>query len=58
MRIDSAVLERTVDAIWRRRFDRVGERIFELAGQRFNINSPKQLGVVLFTDLGLPAPLK
>jgi DNA polymerase-1 len=35
---------------------RVGERIFELAGQRFNINSPKQLGVVLFTHLGLPAP--
>jgi DNA polymerase-1 len=35
---------------------RVGERIFELAGQRFNINSPKQLGVVLFTKLGLSAP--
>jgi len=27
-----------------------------LAGRRFNINSPKQLGEVLFTDLGLPAP--
>jgi len=37
--------------------ERVGERIFELAGQRFNINSPKQLGVVLFTHLGLPAPV-
>jgi DNA polymerase-1 len=36
--------------------NRVGERIFELAGQRFNINSPKQLSVVLFTNLGLPAP--
>jgi DNA polymerase I len=35
---------------------RVGDRIFELAGKRFNINSPKQLGAVLFTDLGLPAP--
>ena len=35
---------------------RVGERIFSLAGKRFNINSPKQLGAVLFTDLGLPAP--
>jgi DNA polymerase-1 len=35
---------------------RVGERIFALAGQRFNINSPKQLAVVLFTNLGLPAP--
>jgi len=36
--------------------ERVGERIFELAGRRFNINSPKQLGEVLFTHLGLPAP--
>jgi DNA polymerase-1 len=36
--------------------NRLGERIFELAGKRFNINSPKQLGAVLFTDLGLPAP--
>ena len=35
---------------------RLGDRIFELAGKRFNINSPKQLGAVLFTDLGLPAP--
>ncbi len=38
--------------------ERVGERIFSLAGQRFNINSPKQLGVVLFTHLGLPTPVK
>ncbi|MGD0789175.1 MAG: DNA polymerase I [Terracidiphilus sp.] len=36
--------------------ERVGERIFELAGRRFNVNSPKQLGEVLFTDLKLPAP--
>jgi DNA polymerase-1 len=36
--------------------ERVGEHIFELAGRRFNINSPKQLGEVLFTHLGLPAP--
>ena len=30
------------------------ERIFAAAGQQFNINSPKQLGKVLFEDLGLP----
>ncbi len=36
--------------------ERVGESIFELAGRRFNINSPKQLGEVLFTHIGLPAP--
>lgn len=28
-------------------------QIFELAGQEFNINSPKQLGKVLFEDMGL-----
>ena len=36
--------------------ERVGERIFELAGRRFNVNSPKQLGEVLFVHMGLPAP--
>ena len=36
--------------------ERVSSRIFELAGKRFNINSPKQLGEVLFKEMGLPAP--
>jgi DNA polymerase-1 len=30
-------------------------RIFELAGEEFNINSPKQLSVILFDKLKLPA---
>ncbi|MBR5285988.1 MAG: DNA polymerase I [Clostridia bacterium] len=30
------------------------EAIYTLAGQKFNINSPKQLGAVLFEDLALP----
>ena len=57
VRIDRAALG-NLSVRFSGELDRVGERIFELAGQRFNINSPKQLGVVLFTHLGLPAPVK
>ncbi len=32
--------------------------IFTAAGQSFNISSPKQLGQVLFSDLGIPYPRK
>ena len=32
--------------------------IYQLANQEFNINSPKQLGKVLFEDLGLPTGKK
>ena len=32
--------------------------IYQLAGKPFNINSPAQLGKVLFEDLNLPAPVK
>lgn len=34
------------------------QSIYESAGTEFNINSPKQLGKVLFEDLGLPAKKK
>jgi len=34
--------------------DRLEQRIYAADGQQFNINSPKQLGKVLFEDLGLP----
>lgn len=34
------------------------EKIYNLAGEQFNINSPKQLGTVLFEKLGLPAKKK
>jgi DNA polymerase-1 len=32
--------------------------IYELAGKTFNINSPQQLGKVLFEDMNLPSPVK
>lgn len=34
--------------------DQLTKEIYELAGQEFNINSPKQLGTILFEDMGLP----
>lgn len=34
------------------------EKIYKLCGQEFNINSTKQLGKVLFEDLGLPIQKK
>ena len=36
----------------------VSEQIFEQSGERFNLNSPKQLGEVLFNKMKLPKPLK
>lgn len=37
---------------------KIEKRIYKHAGSEFNINSPKQLGVVLFEDLGLKPPKK
>ena len=36
----------------------IEEQIYAFAGKVFNISSPKQLGVVLFEDLGLPCKKK
>jgi DNA polymerase-1 len=38
--------------------DRITRRIYFLAGEEFNLNSPKQLSSVLFEKLDLPAPRK
>ena len=37
--------------------EKEAERVYELAGESFNINSPKQLGVILFEKMGIP-PVK
>ena len=55
VRIDTDVL-RGLSTRFGVEIERISERIFELAGRRFNINSPKQLGEVLFKHMGLPAP--
>ncbi len=51
----STLQEMEVDL--RERLNQLEKSIHELAGEPFNINSPKQLGVILFEKLGLP-PVK
>ncbi len=45
---------KNLDAEYSKEIDEISKNIHELAGSEFNINSPKQLGVVLFEDLKLP----
>lgn len=40
------------------KIDDIVKEIYSAAGEEFNINSPKQLGEILFTKLGLPARKK
>ena len=53
MRCDGAELARFGDWL-RGEIDGLEQEIYDLAGGAFNINSPKQLGKVLFEDLHLP----
>jgi DNA polymerase-1 len=38
--------------------ERLSGEVYALADKTFNINSPQQLGKVLFEDMGLPPPVK
>ena len=51
--VDVAVLGSLAEET-RGRIEELRDRIFEEAGTEFNIDSPKQLGEVLFDKLGLP----
>jgi DNA polymerase-1 len=57
VRIDRAVLSAMGDRLTVE-MERVSEQIFAGSGHRFNINSPKQLGDVLFNKMHLPKPMK
>ena len=53
--VDTNIIDDMKDDI-EARMELITKKIYELAGKEFNINSPKQLGDVLFVDLNLPAP--
>ena len=57
VRIDSSVLS-TLSTRLAVEIDNLAEKIYSDSGHRFNINSPKQLGDVLFNKMLLPKPMK
>ena len=57
VRIDRAVLSEMSGRL-SNDIHRLEEEIFDRSGYRFNINSPKQLGDVLFNKMRLPKPIK
>jgi DNA polymerase-1 len=57
IRIDTEELRR-LSGLMDAEVQRLAAEIHSLAGKPFNINSPQQLGKVLFEDLRLPAPVR
>jgi len=57
IRIDPAEMRR-LSELMDGEVQRLSAEVYELAGKPFNINSPQQLGKVLFEDMKLPAPVK
>ncbi len=40
------------------RIDTIAQEVYAIAGHPFNINSPQQLGKILFEEMNLPSPVK
>jgi DNA polymerase-1 len=57
VKIDIAALAKMSSRL-EKEIETKAREIYECCGQEFNINSPKQLGDVLFNKLGLPKPIK
>jgi DNA polymerase-1 len=57
IRVDPVEMRRLSD-LMEREIQRLTDEIYTLAGKSFNINSPQQLGKILFEDLRLPAPAR
>ncbi len=57
IRVDTSVLDELSGRL-SERIDTIAQQIYGMAGRTFNINSPQQLGKVLFEEMALPAPTK
>jgi DNA polymerase-1 len=57
IRVDTAVLAE-LSVRLAQHVEAIAQQIYDLAGRTFNINSPQQLGKILFEDLALPQPTK
>ncbi len=55
--VDADVL-RSLGVEFNAHIQRLTDEIAEMAGERINLNSPKQLGELLFGKLGIPSPKK
>ncbi len=55
--IDIHRMER-LSSEFRKQLDELQEEIFSIAGESFNLNSPKQLSVILFEKMGITPPKK
>ena len=53
VRIDAAYLE-AMGVELSGRIEELAQKLYEAAGEEFNLNSSKQLGVILFEKMGLP----
>lgn len=57
VRVDASILK-DMEVEMSERISTIEKEIYELAGEEFNISSPKQLGVILFEKLELPMAKK
>ena len=55
--VDGALLQKQSHALGLQ-VNELEQKAYELAGQPFNLGSPKQLGEILFTKLGMPVKRK
>jgi DNA polymerase-1 len=57
IRVEISVLSEISGRITER-IETIAQEVYALAGHPFNINSPQQLGKILFEEMNLPSPVK